>query len=300
MKNYITIGGGIGGCCASVMLLAKTDDVLILEKESYLGGCSSTFVKNGFKYNTGATTFAMFEPNHIVYDFFAKHKIEFKYKKLNHSHVVLHKGKKISRFLNVDDFVNEINSSYPHKKNEQFWRLVKEINNNFFAKTNYIYSCNNRLKSAISMAPLFIEFAPYMLCSAKFFIKNFFGENISQEYQDFIDAQILIVAQTDSSKVNFLTAALALGYSFYQNCYVYGGMGEIFKAFELKIKNVATKTSVQKIKKISNGFEVITSKDSFYTKNIVLNTPIFDSAKLFDDVNIQKYCNSFKRLDAKQ
>ena len=69
MKNFTIIGGGIGGCATHAMLHANGYKSILFEKEPYLGGSASTFVKNGFKYNSGATTFAAFEQGLPVYDF---------------------------------------------------------------------------------------------------------------------------------------------------------------------------------------------------------------------------------------
>ncbi|RMG79287.1 MAG: FAD-dependent oxidoreductase, partial [Chloroflexi bacterium] len=71
-QRIIVIGAGIGGLTVAA-LLAKTGryDVLVLEAQTYAGGCAATFYHKGFRFDTGATVIGGLHdsgPHHIVGD----------------------------------------------------------------------------------------------------------------------------------------------------------------------------------------------------------------------------------------
>lgn len=300
MKDFTIIGGGIGGCATHAMLDMSGHKSTLLEKEPYLGGCASTFTKNGFKYNSGATTFAAYEQGLPVYDFCTKTNTKLELKLLEYSHIVLLNGHSIKRYKDLKLFCDEINQYFNHKKQEAFWKLIKSINDDFFAYKNFVYSKNRIFKTAISFAPFFAKFYSYMFVNAKKFIEEFFDGKLSKDFLDFLDAQTIIVAQAKTDKINFLTAALALGYSFYQNAYSYGGMGEICNSLVKDRQDIKLKESVKSVKKYSDGYCVETNKNRYFSQNVVLNLPIHNAFNIFDDEDIKNYFNSYKKLDSKQ
>ena len=69
MKDFAVVGSGVGGSSIAAYLSHKGYEVALFEKEPYLGGCSSTFSKKGYHYNTGATTLAGYQEGHLVKEF---------------------------------------------------------------------------------------------------------------------------------------------------------------------------------------------------------------------------------------
>ncbi|AXX93040.1 phytoene dehydrogenase [Malaciobacter molluscorum LMG 25693] len=298
MNDYVVIGSGIGGS-TSALFLNKKYKTTLFEKEPYLGGCSSTFKRGKFFYNTGATTFAGYEEGKFMYDFLSEHKVDFKKKLLDSSLTVLYNDKKIKRLRDFSAFIEEINSAFYHPKNIEFYTLIMKINKRFFEINDYYYSNKNifaKLKSLYSFKTLLGSFYPFIFEKADKFLKNYFG-NISDEYLNYIDNQVLIVAQAKTPEVNFLTCALALGYQFVDNYYIYNGMGSIFESIEEKLDDVRKSEFIEKIERKQNDFIIHSNKSTLQTKNLVLNSSLFESASLFDDKEILDYINSYKKLD---
>ncbi|NWF65951.1 MAG: NAD(P)-binding protein [Campylobacterales bacterium] len=297
--DFGIIGGGIGGCMSAVLLSKKLTTILF-EKESYLGGCSSTFKRSGCFFNTGATTFAGFN-NQVLRNFFRKHQIDFKKKRLDFALCVKIKDKTVYRYEDFDKFIDSINSAFYHKKNLEFWKLIFEINRDFYLIDDYFYdSANfiNNIKSIYSFKTIFFKFYKYLFVTAKEFISKFFDNNIDSDYLNFLDNQCLIVAQAKTDEINFLTSALALGYHFQQNYYIYGGMGAIFDEMRKQILITKTNTFVQKIKKIEDFFIIHTKDSSYEVKNIILNSTIFDSIELFEDKQTVNYFKKYQKLNS--
>jgi len=53
--DVIVIGAGCGGLTAGALLAKSGRKVLILEQTGSIGGCCSTFEKDGFQFDTGAS-----------------------------------------------------------------------------------------------------------------------------------------------------------------------------------------------------------------------------------------------------
>ena len=118
MDDFAVVGSGIGGACSAHFPSSKFQTTLY-EKEPSLGGCSSTFKHQKSFYNTGATTFAGYEKDTYMYDFFERHHIDFQKKLLPSALCVLMDGKKIVRFQDMNAFLK-----YQSQLNEQFINTV--------------------------------------------------------------------------------------------------------------------------------------------------------------------------------
>ena len=299
MDDYAVVGGGVGGTAISVGL-SKKYSLTLYEKEPILGGCSSTFKHKGNYYNSGATTFAGYKPGGALFDFFEENHIDFLKKRLDASSTVIMNDKTITRYEEFDKFIDSLNKHFYHKKNHAFYTLILDINKKFYALNSYYYTEKNFLQKIISLSsfsPFLQEFKSYLFTNALKFIENFYG-GISDEYKDYLDNQILIVAQSKSENVSFFTAALALGYNFTPNYYVYGGLGSLFESMSPKVEKINYNSQIQKIEKEKNYYTLHTANNSYKAKNVILNTTIFDSAKLFDDEKIVNYFDKYKKLDS--
>ena len=299
MDDFAVIGGGIGGAC-SALFLSRDYQTTLYEKEPYLGGCSSTFKHARGFYNTGATTFAGYQKGTYLHTLFQDNGVSFKTKKLSSSLTVLIDGKKIERYDDKEAFLEQINQVFYHPKNKAFYDLIVNIQQQFFALHDYYYSNASwwaKMRSLYSFKTLLKTFYPYLFTDAKTFIERFFG-HIEPRYIDYMNNQVLIVAQAKLHEINFLTAALALAYQFMENHYVYGGMGAIFEGIEKVLPHVQKKTMIEKITPYKNHYILQSASQEFEAKNIVLNASLFEAHTLFDDAKIRRYLNTYQSLDA--
>jgi len=299
MDDFAVIGGGMGGA-SSALFLSREFKTTLYEKEPYLGGCASTFKHQKSFYNAGATTFAGYQKDSYMHTLFQTSHVEFKTHPLSSALCVLKEGKSIERYSDMDAFLEQINTAFYHTKNREFYALIRHLQQRFLAIDSYVYSNASWMQKLISLSSfkeLFLAFYPYLFGNAKTFIVNFFG-TISPEYLDYMDNQLLIVAQARLHEVNFLTAALGLGYQFLENHYVYGGMGTIFSAIENVLPEVHKNTMIDKIVKHPHHYTLHSSRGDFEAKNIVLNTSLFDALPLFDDTKIRHYLQQYQPLNS--
>ena len=69
MPDYdvIVIGGGLGGVSAGALLAKQGRKVLLLEQSGRIGGCCSTFEKDGFHFDVGASIVEIIQPIEKVF-----------------------------------------------------------------------------------------------------------------------------------------------------------------------------------------------------------------------------------------
>ncbi|GIT99952.1 C-3',4' desaturase CrtD [Sulfurovum sp. TSL6] len=302
MIEYAVVGSGIGGSSIAAYLDAKGYETILFEKEPYLGGCSSTFQHRGYLYNTGATTLAGYEEGHIVKSMFDKIGFTPELMVTDPTIVIIQNGKITPRFSDLEDFLEVLEQNYPHPKNREFWTLVHRLGKEFYVLHGHYYSNRSlwhKLISLTSFLPLLVKFQRFLRTNAYDFINDFYGD-ISEEYQKFLEAQILIVAQAHSKEINFFTAALSLGYSFNETHYVPGGFGRLFDQMTAKMKHVKRNTQIEKIERHSDHFILHTKNESLKAKKVILNSTIYDSEKLFNDEKIKNYYQKYETLNNHQ
>ncbi|MEA5619500.1 C-3',4' desaturase CrtD [Cronbergia sp. UHCC 0137] len=74
--RIIVIGAGIGGLTAGALLAHRGYNVLILDQAIVPGGCASTFKRQGFTFDVGATQVAGLEPGGIHHRIFSELEID--------------------------------------------------------------------------------------------------------------------------------------------------------------------------------------------------------------------------------
>lgn len=302
MFEYAVVGSGIGGSSIASYLNSKKKDVALFEKEPYLGGCSSTFRHKNFNYNTGATTLSGYEDGFVVKEMFDSIGFSPKLIQTDPTIVVIQNKKATPRYKDFEKFLNVLETNYPHPKNREFWALIHKINSDFYKHNGHYYSNKNlfsKICSLASFTPLGLSFFKYLAVSASHFIDDFFG-GIDEEYLQFLESQILIVAQAPAKEINFLTAALSLGYTFNVNHYVVGGFSRLFDDMTKNIKNIYRDSEILSIEKKSDSFELYTKDEIFRAKKVILNSTVYDSAKLFSDAKIKEYYKYYEKLNNNQ
>lgn len=75
-SRVVVIGAGIGGLTAGALLAHRGYQVLVLDQAIVPGGCASTFKRQGFTFDVGATQVAGLEPGGIHHRIFSELEIE--------------------------------------------------------------------------------------------------------------------------------------------------------------------------------------------------------------------------------
>jgi 1-hydroxy-2-isopentenylcarotenoid 3,4-desaturase len=60
--DVIVIGAGCGGLTAGALLAAPGRRVVVIDQKDALGGCASSFDRDGYRFDVGASIFEVIEP----------------------------------------------------------------------------------------------------------------------------------------------------------------------------------------------------------------------------------------------
>jgi phytoene dehydrogenase-like protein len=298
MREYAVVGSGIGGASIAAYLDAKGYDTVLFEKEPYLGGCSSTFKHKGFAYNTGATTLAGYEDGQVVKELFDTIGFVPDVIETDPAIVIIEGEKRVPRYKDLDLFLEALEKHYPHPKNRAFWTLIHTIGKEFYTMQGHYYTNRNILSKTVSLLsflPLMFKFQRYLRTNAYDFIHAFY-KDISPEYQRFLEAQIMIVAQARSKEINFFTAALSLGYTFNKTHYAFGGLSRVFEDMTAGMKDVRLNSEITKIQRHKGYFTLHTKNEAIQTRRLILNSTVYDSQELFDERPVKQYYKKYANL----
>lgn len=75
-QKVVVVGAGIGGLTAAALLAHRGYEVLVLDQALVPGGCASTFKRQGFTFDVGATQVAGLEPGGIHHRIFSELEID--------------------------------------------------------------------------------------------------------------------------------------------------------------------------------------------------------------------------------
>jgi phytoene dehydrogenase-like protein len=288
MFDYVVVGGGIGGVVSYAILKKIGKKVALLEKESYLGGCSGTFKRKEYLYNVGASTLVGLQdhmPLGKVFKFLNLPKP--KVKKLEVPMVVFVGDKAIKRYSDREKAVLELENNFNYKNLRSVWQKVYSISDANWQNIYNVIPINYKnpkllFKKLAENYRYLLKAFPYQFKTSYDFFKDNLGD-FDEDFKDFLDNQILMTSQGYSRDVPISVGSMGLTYPNLDNYYVYGGMGKVFDYLADDYKNVFLKQKVIKIKKVKDFFQVITDKEVFEAKNVILNKTIWDYCDLLED-----------------
>ncbi|MFV1885135.1 MAG: phytoene desaturase family protein [Balneola sp.] len=283
--DAIIIGSGMGGMSAAAMLSKDGFKVLILEAALHPGGCSSSYPRKGYVFESGATTLIGFDKNQPLRKLEEETGIQIPREELNPSMKVWLSGEPITRYKDRYEWIEEAVRVLGNRKGQKkFWNLAFDLsdivwkvslNNPFFPPLNF----GEWIKLATSNSPKDVWVLKYAFKSVKEVAKKFGVD--SDKFLRFLDEQLMITAQAKSDETPFLFGAPGLTYTNYSNYYVPGGLIQMIHTIKEFIEEkggaVHTKEAVIEIMSNEKGFLIKTKKDKTYKTPIVIsNIPIWN------------------------
>lgn len=290
--DAVIIGSGMGGMSTAVMLAKDGYKVLILEAALHPGGCSSSYPRKGYIFESGATTLIGFDEHQPLRKLEVQTGIKIPRIELKPSMKVWMNGKPITRYKDRTQWIEESIRVFGNPKGQkQFWDLAFKLsevvwkvslkNSNFPP-----LKISDWLKLATSNSPLDVWVLKYAFASVKE-IANKYGVD-TPEFMHFLDEQLMITAQAKSDDTPFLFGAPGLTYTNYSNYYVPGGliqMIHVLKSFvEERGGALHTKEAVVEIKSEKDEYLIKTKKGHVYRAPIVVsNIPIWNMKDITHD-----------------
>lgn len=226
--RIIIVGAGVGGLTTACLLAQAGYDVLVLESQTYPGGSASTFFHKGYRFESGATVaggFQPYGPHAILADLLG---IRWRVHQHDPAWVVHLPGHTVA--LTTDNA--DVLTNFPHT--QAFWRQQSHI-----ADLAWRMSAQGLPWPPADTAEFFqlarvglrnfphdLRLVPFALASVRHWLQV---HRLASDpaFVRFVDATLLIAAQTTSPYVNALYGATAMDLARQGVYHVEGGIGGI-------------------------------------------------------------------------
>lgn len=296
MYDYIVIGSGYGGLSAASLLSKLNLSVLTLESHTEIGGCASFFKRNNFVFDVGATTLSGMLDYQPMGRLFKTLGINPKIKKLDPGVVIRMGDKRITRYSDKNQWIEESEDAFGEGDHKGFWNELYSTNEMLWElvtknKTLPPASYDDIFDLAKIVNIKFMKLLPGIFLPIKNTLEKY---NLlkNKNFVKLVDEQLLISTQNTSNEAPYLTSAIGLTYPS-ETYYPYGGMCKplknILDYYKKTNNTIEFSEKVVKIEKFSDGYKVKTQSGKVYTsKGIISNSTIWDLVKMTDG-DIQNY-----------
>ncbi|GAB4480558.1 MAG: NAD(P)/FAD-dependent oxidoreductase [Anaerolineales bacterium] len=224
--HILIIGAGIGGLTTAALLLHAGYRVTVLEAHVSPGGCAATFYHQKFRFDVGATLAGGFSAGGPHARLAEKLGIEWPVKAVDPAWITILDDHAVIQWAEREQWWDEIHRHFP--ESFSFWKLQERLAAqawNISAK-DFPWpprSVTDSLTILRSLEPQTLLAAPYALRNTA----SLLPPKVSPLLRVFLDAQLLISAQSFAHSTNALYGSAALDLPRRGVNHVMGGIGNL-------------------------------------------------------------------------
>jgi C-3',4' desaturase CrtD len=217
-KRVVVVGAGIGGLTAGALLARRGYSVQILEQAVMPGGCASTFQRQGFTFDVGATQVAGLEPGGIHHRIFSELEIDLPPATPCDPACAVYlpgESKPISVWRDPKRWQAERQRQFPGS--EPFWQMMTDL---------FRYSWAFQMRDPVlpprnawdfwqlgkAVRPDTLLTMPHTFSTVGGALRGY-GLAGDRRLKTFLDLQLKLYSQVDAEETALLYAATALGVS---------------------------------------------------------------------------------------
>lgn len=212
--EVVVVGGGIGGLTVAALLAARGIDVCLLERESRVGGCVTSFDKFGYSFEPGYGLYGSWQPNEIHDRVFSVLPVDPpEVRPLEPGYLVrLPDKSEISLTANQQLFEDNLRAAFPECAANaiSFYRKLGPLSaalKRILQKTPDFLTVSRSRQAYTLLSEGRV--GAQILAASKDTVLQHLGE-VSMRFRRFLDVQLQTLAQAGTSEVSYLYAALAL------------------------------------------------------------------------------------------
>lgn len=280
----------MGGLAVASLLARDGLDTIVLEAAHVPGGCSSSFSRKGYIFESGATTLIGFDEHQPMRRLEALTGMQIPRRELSPGMTVYLDGESITRYKDREAWILEAGRVFGSPDQQRrFWETCFYVSDIVWkvSERNVAFP-PQRLRDWLDLAlknnPLDALVLRFAFRSVLEVMQDF--QIHTAQFRRFIDEQLMITAQATSEEVPFLFGAAGITYTNYSNFYVDGGLLEMVRTIESYIigkgSKVLTRRRVTSLTQESaTDFLVQTSGGQRYRAPLVYaNIPVWNMAEI--------------------
>lgn len=286
--RLIVIGAGVGGLTAAALLAKRGFDVTVLEAHVDPGGCAATFFHKGYRFDAGATLVGGFQPGgpHALVG--EKLGISWPVRSVDPAMMVHLGDHAIIRYGAEDAWREERGRAFGGAV-ERFWTQQERAADavwEFAARVPSwpIDSMHNALSLATKVRPNLFSIAPLAFTNVRRWARLAGARGAL--FDTFVDAQLLIAAQTVASDANALYGAVALDLYRRGVAHVQGGVGNIAETLAQAVTanggRVLYRHTVMRLRR-GRTYQIETTRGAFEADAVIANLTPWALARLLRD-----------------
>ncbi len=217
-SRVVVVGAGIGGLTAAALLARRGYSVRVLDQAIVPGGCASTFQRQGFIFDVGATQVAGLEPGGIHHRIFSELAIEPPSATFCDPACAVYlpgESEPISVWRDPDQWKAERQRQFPGS--EPFWQLLSDLFRHswaFQARDPVLPPRNawDLWQLTQALRPDTLLTVPHTFSTVGAALRGY-GLGHDQRLRTFLDLQLKLYSQVNAEETALLYAATALGVS---------------------------------------------------------------------------------------
>ncbi|MBL8046281.1 MAG: FAD-dependent oxidoreductase [Anaerolineales bacterium] len=225
--HTVIIGAGLGGLTTGALLLKAGHTVTVLEAHVYAGGCAGTFFHQGYRFDAGATLVGGFSANGPHARLAEILDVQWPVTPVDPAWVTHLPDKTVTQWAEAERWREERRAAFPHA--ERFWRTQESLAEIAWDISSRHFpwpptSARDLADLALALRPRTLLAAPHLFSTVAH-IAGSAQQNL--DFKTFVDAQLLIAAQTISPYAHALYGSAALDLPRRGVNHVRGGIGAL-------------------------------------------------------------------------
>jgi len=312
-KRVVVIGAGIGGLTAGALLAHRGYSVLTVEQALVPGGCASTFKRQGFTFDVGATQVAGLEPGGIHHRIFAELGIDLPTATDCDPACAVYlpgEAQPISVWRDPAKWQAERERQFPGS--EPFWQLLAGLFRHSWAFQGRDpvlppRSAWDLLQLVKAVRPDTLLTLPYTFSTVGDALRGFRLEG-DRRLKTFLDMQLKLYSQVDTDETALLYAATALAVSqaphglFHLQGSMQALSDRLVAAFERDRGKLLLRHTVKQIHTQNDrvtGVTICNQKGEMWTEpadHVVANVTVQNLMQLLDDDAPKGYQQRVEKL----
>lgn len=281
----------MAGLTAASLLAQAGAELTVFEQNWMAGGCSSTYWRKGYWFETGATTLVGLDEGMPLERLMKQLDMDLPALPLALPMEVRLGKRRIQRHQSLEAWISEAENHFGPAGQRSFWtecytisRQVWQVSglHTAFPPQNF----GDLISLAGGFRPHQLQLIPEAFRSMESLLQKH-GLQQNHDFIRFVDEQLMITAQNTHTQVNVLFGATALCYTNFGNYYLPGGMRNLVDRLttfiESKNGQIHFREGVVRLLIKKNGISLRTSKAQYPFDAVVSAVPLNNLSDLLEE-----------------